>query len=50
LELKLGDIDYNVKKAKELLDNAENTCVDVLVLPEMANSGNYFDSYEDVKR
>ncbi|MFW9963266.1 MAG: nitrilase-related carbon-nitrogen hydrolase [Candidatus Sifarchaeia archaeon] len=48
MELKLGDIDYNVKKAKELLDAAKNNHVDVLVLPEMANSGYYFDSYKDV--
>jgi beta-ureidopropionase len=49
MELKLGDVDYNVKKAKELLDVAENDHVDVLVLPEMTNSGYYFDSYEEVK-
>lgn len=50
MELKLGDIDFNVKKAKELLDRAQNDRVDVLVLPEMANSGYYFDTVEDVKR
>jgi predicted amidohydrolase len=50
MELKLGDIDYNVKQAKVLLDVAEQNCVDVLVLPEMANSGYFFDSYEEVKK
>jgi len=50
MELKLGDIDYNVKQAMVLLDDAADHCVDVLVLPEMANSGYYFDSYEAVKK
>jgi predicted amidohydrolase len=50
MELKLGDIEYNVKQAMVLLDNAEDNYVDVLVLPEMANSGYYFDSYEEVKK
>jgi beta-ureidopropionase len=50
MELKLGDVDHNVAKAKELLDDAKNGHVDVLVLPEMANSGYYFDTVEDVKR
>ena len=50
MELKLGDIDYNVKQAKNLLRNAKSNHVDVLVLPEMANSGYYFNAYEDVKR
>jgi len=50
MELKLGDVDNNVAKAKELLDDAKNDHVDVLVLPEMANSGYYFDTVEDVKR
>lgn len=49
MELKLGDIDYNVKQARELLDIAEENSIDVLVLPEMANSGYYFDSYEEAK-
>ena len=49
MELKLGDIDYNVEQAKDLLRNAESNHVDVLVLPEMANSGYYFNSYEEVK-
>ncbi len=48
MELKLGDIDFNVKQAMELLDIAKENCVDVLVLPEMANSGYYFDLYEEV--
>lgn len=50
MELKLGDIDFNVKQATELLDAADSNGVDVLVLPEMANSGYYFDTYEDVQR
>lgn len=50
MELKLGDTDYNVKRAKDLLKDAESGHVDVLVLPEMANSGYYFDSYDEVKR
>ena len=50
MELKLGDIDYNVQQATILLDDAEDNDVDVLVLPEMANSGYYFDSYEEVKK
>jgi predicted amidohydrolase len=49
MELKLGDIEHNVKQAMVLLDNAKDNSVDVLVLPEMANSGYYFDSYEEVK-
>ncbi len=47
--LKLGEIDYNVKQARELLDIAEENSIDVLVLPELANSGYYFDSYEEAK-
>jgi beta-ureidopropionase len=50
MELKLGDIDYNVRQAKNTLRIADNNHVDVLVLPEMANSGYYFDSYDEVKR
>ncbi|MFX1560999.1 MAG: nitrilase-related carbon-nitrogen hydrolase [Promethearchaeota archaeon] len=50
MELKLGDIDYNVSQAMVLLDGAEDNCVDVLVLPEMANSGYYFNSYEEVRK
>jgi beta-ureidopropionase len=50
MELKLGDTDYNVEQAKDLLGNAKSNHVDVLVLPEMANSGYYFNSYEEVKR
>ncbi len=50
MDLKLGDIDYNVTQAMALLDIAKDNCVDVLVLPEMANSGYYFDSYEEVKK
>lgn len=49
MELKLGDIDHNVNQATVLLDFAEDNSVDMLVLPEMANSGYYFDSYEEVK-
>jgi len=49
MELHLGDIPYNVKQAKVLLDDARDNDVDVLVLPEMSNSGYYFDSYEAVK-
>ena len=50
MELKLGDIDYNVQQAKLLLDDAKDNDVDVLVLPEMANSGYFFDSYKEVKK
>ncbi len=50
MELKLGDIDYNVGQAIELLDIAKDNYVDVLVLPEMANSGYYFESYDEVKK
>lgn len=50
MELKLGDIEFNVNQAKELLNHADRDQVDVLVLPEMANSGYYFDSYEDAKQ
>ncbi|MFW9832824.1 MAG: nitrilase-related carbon-nitrogen hydrolase [Candidatus Thorarchaeota archaeon] len=50
MELKLGDIDYNVNQAMILLDTATDDSVDVLVLPEMANSGYYFDSQEDVRK
>lgn len=50
MELKLGDIHYNVKQAMVLLDDAADNGVDVLVLPEMANSGYYFDSYEEAKK
>ncbi|NHI88755.1 MAG: hydratase, partial [Candidatus Thorarchaeota archaeon] len=50
MELRLGDIDYNVEQAKYLLGNAESNHVDILVLPEMANSGYYFNSYEEVER
>ncbi len=50
MKLKLGDVDYNVKMAKELLKDAKKEHVDILVLPEMANSGYYFDSYEEVRK
>jgi predicted amidohydrolase len=50
MELKLGDIDYNLKQAMVLLDDAADNSLDVLVLPEMANSGYYFDSYDEVKK
>lgn len=50
MELKLGNIDYNVNQTMTLLDTAADNSLDVLVLPEMANSGYYFDSLEEVKQ
>ncbi|MFX1369631.1 MAG: nitrilase-related carbon-nitrogen hydrolase [Promethearchaeota archaeon] len=50
MELKLGDVAFNLQKARELLDSAKKELVDVLVFPEMANSGYYFDTREDVKK
>jgi predicted amidohydrolase len=50
MELSLGNIDYNVKQAIVLLDSAGEHQIDVLVLPEMANSGYYFNSRRKVKK
>ena len=48
-DLKLGDIDYNIDQTSKILEDATESNVDVLVLPELANSGYCFDTQEEAK-
>ena len=47
MELKLGDIDFNIKQTQEILDAARDDKVDIVFLPELANSGYTFASKEE---
>ena len=46
-DLKLGDIEYNISQTLKILEDATKSNIDVLVLPELANSGYCFDSKEE---
>jgi predicted amidohydrolase len=48
--LRLGDVDYNIDQTSKLLETASESNVDVLVLPELANSGYCFDTMEEAKK
>jgi len=43
-DFKLADIDFNLKAVKGLLEKADREKADVLVLPELANSGYNFET------
>ena len=47
---RLLDSEFNLLQVQALLDEATNAEVDVLVLPELANSGYAFQSREETKR
>ena len=47
MEPKLTDVDENLTRTKILLKEAEENKVDVLVLPELCNSGYVFESLEE---
>ena len=49
LELMCGDLEYNLDRTTVLLEEATRESVDALVLPEMTNSGYYFESYEEAQ-
>lgn len=49
-DLKLGDIDYNIDQTAMLLSAASESNVNVLVLPELANSGYCFDTVDEAKK
>jgi predicted amidohydrolase len=44
IEPRIGKIDENLEKTKEILGRARKDDIEVLVLPELANSGYAFDS------
>jgi beta-ureidopropionase len=44
----IGDVEGNLTKVNDILASASNSKVDVLVLPELANSGYVFESREEV--
>ncbi|MFW9801734.1 MAG: nitrilase-related carbon-nitrogen hydrolase [Candidatus Thorarchaeota archaeon] len=43
----IGDLEGNLTKMNDILDSSSDNQVDVLVLPELANSGYVFDSREE---
>ncbi len=49
MEPMLLDLDENLSRLKELLHQAEDNRVDVLVLPELCNSGYVFESLEEAR-
>jgi len=49
MEPLLMDVDENLARVKSLLQEAEDNKVDVLVLPELCNSGYVFESLEEAK-
>lgn len=49
MEPVLLDLDENLSRLKKLLQEAENNHVDVLVLPELCNSGYVFESLEEAR-
>ena len=44
IDFKIGDLEYNLESLQDILDMAKEVQVDILVLPELANSGYYFES------
>ncbi|MHA2043165.1 MAG: nitrilase-related carbon-nitrogen hydrolase [Candidatus Thorarchaeota archaeon] len=49
MEPVIANIEENISKVRALLGEAENKSVDVLVLPELCNSGYVFKSMEEAK-
>jgi predicted amidohydrolase len=49
MEPSLMDLDENLSRVKSLLKEAEENQVDVLVLPELCNSGYVFESLEEAE-
>jgi len=49
MEPLVTDVDENLSRVKLLLKEAEGSQVDVLVLPELCNSGYVFESFEEVE-
>ncbi|MFW9850556.1 MAG: nitrilase-related carbon-nitrogen hydrolase [Candidatus Thorarchaeota archaeon] len=47
LDLKCCDVEYNINQTAMILEDATANLIDVLVLPEMTNSGYYFDSQDE---
>jgi predicted amidohydrolase len=47
IEPQIGDIDANLNRVKDILEKAESIDVDVLVLPELCNSGYVFKSVSE---
>lgn len=48
-DFKLADVDHNLTVVSSLLEQAEREKVDVLVLPELANSGYNFETIEQAR-
>jgi predicted amidohydrolase len=48
IEPQIGDLDGNLDRVKGILEKAERRDVDVLVLPELANSGYVFKNVSEV--
>ena len=46
---KILDCEFNLKHIQRILEQAEEESIDVLVLPELANSGYAFQSAEEMK-
>ncbi|MDF1540942.1 MAG: acyltransferase [Candidatus Thorarchaeota archaeon] len=49
IEPRIMDIDHNLQQLKDILRQATKAEVEVLVLPELANSGYAFDTMEEVE-
>ncbi len=49
VDLKCCDVEYNISQTAMILDEATDNLIDALVLPEMTNSGYYFDSPEEAR-
>ncbi len=47
IEPRIGEIDENLQKTRKILDQARKNDVEVLVLPELTNSGYAFDSKKE---
>jgi beta-ureidopropionase len=49
MEPRLNDLDENLSRANALLEEADDNQVDVLVLPELCNSGYVFESLKEAQ-
>ncbi|TFG32991.1 hypothetical protein EU527_09105 [Candidatus Thorarchaeota archaeon] len=47
LEPQVGDVEENLIRTRKILDEAERACAEVLVLPELCNSGYVFKDKEE---
>lgn len=47
MDIKIGDIDYNIEKSLKMINQAADNGAMLIVLPEMANSGYVFDNKEE---